>query len=829
MSKPGRELIEQGTHPHDVRIGYLVGGREKRARVTALPLLGQLLDLDVPDNVFTRTLEPRLRQSALHALLEDTLIAAASEDPMLIVIEDLHWIDAASLDLLEQLVRAVARLPVCFALALRPTLGEPRSRRLAALPAFSRIDLAALTRPECEQAIRAKLVQLYPAREATLSDDLVDQLYARAQGNPYFLEELLNYLRDRGLDPRNSADLARIELPDNLHALVLSRIDQLGQREQVTLRVASIVGRLFRARWVAGYCPEVGEPSQLKASLDTLDSLDITPLDSTEPEPSYLFKHIVTHEVTYESLPFAARERLHERLAHYLESAYADAPPVELLAFHYGRSDNRDKRREYLRKAGEAAERAFANDSALAYYNELLPLLDDPVQKAAVHLQRCTVLELTGRYDDADEDGRAALGFSLSFGGAELAARAYLALGRLRRLRGDLDAALEWLGKARSSLPTERGEIALETGLVYHRMGEYARARSCFDEGLASARAAGDQTAAATALNYLGLLAGSQGDNVLAQSLHRQALDARRELGDTGGLSWSLNNLGNVALDLGRHAEARALFEESLTLKRAMGDKPGVGAVLNNLGLVALVQGDLSSARALFEQALALMREVGDRFVIANLLGNLAKVLTDQGDADAARPLYDESLGLSREMGDKWGIAASLCSLGLGAVAAGDTSTARRRLDECLELCRAMEESSLTANALLGLALLELARPHGGAAKAAPLIAESLSLRQAMGEPLPLTSSLIGAAMLALRVGDTAGAARLLGAVDAALAVVEAPVEAEMQAFHRRARAEALQVLGEASFESEWASGARWSLEQAISIALKAACAGVAD
>ena len=798
-------------------------------RAQALPLLGRLLDLDLPENAFTSALEPRLRQSTLHALLEDALKAAASQSPTLIVIEDLHWIDPVSLDLLEQLARAVARLPVCFVLAFRPTLAEVHTERLSALPAFSRIDLDELTRPECVQAIRAKLVQLYPARDGHVAGELVDRLLARAQGNPFFLEELLNYLRDRGLDPRDSADLARIELPDSLHTLVLSRIDQLGQREQLTLRVASIVGRSFRARWLAGYCPEVGDLPQLKKALDTLQALDITPLDSSAPELSYLFKHIVTHEVTYESLPFAARARLHEQLARYLESTHAESPPVELLAFHYGRSDNLDKRREYLRKAGEAEQQAFANESALAHYGELLPLLDDATQRAAVHLQRGAVLELTGNYAAAEEDDNAALAIALRAGDARLSGRAQLALGRLCRLRGDFEAALAWLGKVHTDLPAERGQIAVETGLVEWRMGEYARARSSLDEGLAAARAAGDRAVVGTALNYLGLVAASQGDNSAAQELHRQALDVRREIGDAWGISWSLNNLGNVALDLGRHAEARSLLEECLTLKRAMGDKGGVAAALNNLGLVALVQGDLPAARLLFEQGLALMREVGDRFVIASLLGNLAKVLSDQGDADAARPLYDESLELSREIGDKWGVAASLCSLGLTAMMAGDAKTARRCLDECLQLCRGMEERSLMASALLGLAVMHLVEPDAGAAaQAAPLLVESLSLRQAMGEPLPLTSNLIGAAMLALCRGDPASAAGMLGAVDSALAAIGAPVEAEMQAFHRRTRATALDALGEAAFESAWRSGAQWSLEQAASIALQAASTAVA-
>jgi predicted ATPase len=169
---------------------------------------------------------------------------------------------------------------------------------------------------------------------------LVDQLMARAQGNPFYLEELLNYVHDRGLDP---ADVSQIELPDSLHTLILSRIDTLTESEKLTLRVASIIGRLFRAGWLTGYYPDLGAPTRVKNDLDQLARMDITPLDSPEPELTYLFKHIVTHEVTYESLPFGTRARLHDQLAAYLEGI---AAPLDTIAHHYGQSQNTDKQRE---------------------------------------------------------------------------------------------------------------------------------------------------------------------------------------------------------------------------------------------------------------------------------------------------------------------------------------------------------------------------------------------------------------------------------------------------------------------------------------------------
>ena len=106
----------------------------------------------------------------------------------------------------------------------------------------------------------------------------------------------------------------------------------------------------------------------MQAALDALESLEITPLESSDPELAYLFKHIVTHEVTYESLPFSTRARLHEQLAAYLENAYPESLPLEALAFHYGRGDNLPKQIEYLRRAGEAAQKNFANDTALDFF-----------------------------------------------------------------------------------------------------------------------------------------------------------------------------------------------------------------------------------------------------------------------------------------------------------------------------------------------------------------------------------------------------------------------------------------------------------------------------
>jgi len=757
----------------------LEGEIEDRApsRVNAMPLLNVMLDLNIPENDFTQNLEPKIRQSALHALLEDCLKAQAADEPTMIVIEDLHWIDALSHDLLEGLAKALANYAVCFVLAYRPPqLERLQEPRIEALEQFTRIELHELTTTEATLTVRAKLTQLYPARGGALPAGLVEALMRRAQGNPFYLEELLNYVRDRGLDPSN---IQNIELPDSLHTLILSRIDQLSEAEKTTLRVASIVGRLFRAKWLTGYYPELGSFTQVKAALDALDKLEITPLDTPEPELAYLFKHIVTHEVTYESLPFATRARLHEQLAQYLESiveATHESPLLDTITFHYLRSENKEKQIEYLRKAGGTSQKNYANDAALEYYGQLLPLLMDDKEKIQTHLKRGEVLGLIGKYDDAKSDFRAALDSATNE--PALKASAQFALGKLSRFRGDYAPALEWLRQAKEAhnkLKDIAGPalVLIETGWVLYRKGEYEQARQPLNEGLALAREAGDNLNTALALYNLGAVAYHQGDK----------------------------------------AGARALFEESLAFRRERGDKAGIAGSLVSLGVVALAQGDYAAARALCEECLARQREMGNKQGIALTLVNLGAVAHAQKDYAGARALCEESLALNREMGDKFGITWSLSKLGFVAMDQGNNVAARALYEESLALCKEMDEKTIMAYLLLGLGLVELAESKP---EARENILRSLRLRVETGQRLLQTSSLIGVAGLVMQEGDPGFAAQLLGAVKSALKGLNAVVESEVKFFHEQILAKVKEALGDAAFQSAWEEGSRWSLEEAV-------------
>lgn len=718
-------------------------------RLDALPLMGTLLGLSLPENDFTHALDPEFRKSALEAVLVDCLKGAlAPHEPraenaaLLLVLEDLHWIDALSRDLLEQIARAIANLPVMMVLAYRPLEASyQRPLELEKHPAFTRIPLSELAPAELENLIHTRLAYLFPAKMAphkrAALDLLVKQVSERAQGNPFYAEELLNYLHDQDLDPYDPAVLNEVELPNSLHQLILSRIDQLSERERSTLKVASVIGRLFPVTWLHGYYPSLGTLDQIKTDLEELHHLDLTPLDSPEPDLAYLFKHIVTQEVTYESLSYEMRARLHEHLAQYLEkTVFPTHPPLlNLLAFHYGRSENKAKQREYFQKAGEAAQAAYANDTALEYYERLFPLVE-PDKQVEILLKKGAVRELTGHWEEAQADYERGLALAqdITDGRKNAAsARCYQALGVMCRWRGEYEGAMEWLENARQAWetlgePYELIQTLVHIGIIHWRKGNFASARQQLEESLRLARSLNDVRGMAFAINNLGNVAWRQGDHAAAQKFHEESLALRRQLGGKRGIAIALNNLGAIAHEQGDYARATGLYEESLALAREMGDKQGISLSLDNLGMVAQEQGDFATARALFQESLVLAWELGDKPGILSCLSNLGAIAQRRGDFVEARLLNGQALDIARIIEDQFSTRMILHNLGYIAFEQADYPIAQSMYRESLKISVEIDDKRGLAHSLLGIA--GVAARQGQYERAGQFLAAAETLRQ---------------------------------------------------------------------------------------------------
>ncbi len=623
----------------DEQIGAL---RIALARIDAallprLPLLGAALNLPIPDNELTRDFDARLRKESLEALLVSCLRARAAELPIMLVLEDCHWIDALSQDLLEVLGRASASMPVLIVMAYRPPQVQPLLQpRVTRLPHFRELPLDSLLPDEVATLVRLKLGQFFGDVEA-VPTELVERVNLRTQGNPFYVEELLNYMRDQGVDPRDPGALAALELPASLHSLILSRIDRLSESQKSLIKVASVIGRLFRAAVLWGVSSFYGQQERVRRELEELSSLELTPLDTPDPELAYLFKHIVTQEVTYESLPFATRAVIHEQIAQHLEQSSAGHDQlVDLLAFHYDRSENLPKRREYLLRAGVAAQGIYANSAAIDYLTRLLALL--PADEQGEPLVRLAdVLVVLGQWDEAFARYEAALALFEGRGDASAAARCRMLIGELLRKQGRHGEAHQWLDRALAGFEalgdqSGRAQTFNIAGTLALHEGDYAAARSQYELGLALVQELGDLILAGRLLSNLGIVAVHQGDMTAARVRFEESLAVRRQAANPLWIANSLGNLGMFALDNAAYSEARDFIEESLSLERATGDRSAIAISLNNLGKALTAQGEYGQARATLREALLINRDLGEPWALNYLLEDFGVLaaLSDQ-------------------------------------------------------------------------------------------------------------------------------------------------------------------------------------------------------
>jgi class 3 adenylate cyclase/tetratricopeptide (TPR) repeat protein len=624
------------------------------ALVRRVPLLSAVLNFAIPDNDLTRSFDAKLRKTSLEGLLAECLRALAQDQPLLLVLEDCHWLDPLSHDLLVELGNAIADLPVLIVIASRAyELERLKAARVSAYPYHSEIVLHELTPAELSELAHTRLETLTAGRpHAASAHALIARIVEQAEGNPFYVEELINFIRYNGIDPTDPYAVGQLELPSSLQGLVLSRVDQLNEREKTTLKVASVIGRVFRAPWLWGAYPDLGDPDAVRSDLIHLSDQELTAPDPAEAELTYFFKHIITQQVVYESLLHMVRTALHEQIADHLERAYPERRRqlLDLLAYHYDLSANDGKRRHFLRLAGEAAQGAYANEAAIDYYRRVLPLLA-AAEQVDVMLKLAEVERLVGHWEEAG------------------------------RLYVEAQTLAEGLNNrtARAWCLTNIGEL--------HRMqADYTAAVAQFEQARAEFEAVGDARGVAQTLHYAGNVAVQQGDYEAARVRYDESLAIRRSLGDEAGVARLLNNLAIIAEYQQDYATAHQVNLESLAIRRKLGERAWIAYSLNNLANVVAAQGDHATARGYLEEAVALQREIGDRWGLANALGNLANVARTQGDYVTAKALYTESLTIHRSLGDKWAIGELLQDIACLAVMQGNYDRGLRLLGAAEQL-----------------------------------------------------------------------------------------------------------------------------------------------
>ncbi len=351
------------------KVTEATAGWDAAARDLA-PYLRFLLAVD-PGDAHVAQMDPMERRVGILEAIRASVEQASRGGPLVVAIEDLHWIDERSEEALFSLVDVVAGLPVLLLLTYRPGYTTTIPDRAY----VSRIGVRALSQEGAIALARNALVC------PDLSGQLCTRLVAKAEGNPFFIEEVLLHLTELGALERTNGSfalkrpLSTDDVPDTVEEVIRARMDRLETPARETLQVAAVIGREFASRLLARIS-ELGQ--DVRGELDALQAVELILRKGYFPELEYMFKHALTCDVAYQSLLSQRRRALHRLIAAAVEELYADrlSEQYGTLAHHWHEGQDWEKALHYLPLAAAQAAARYANQDALDYYDRALEVCD---------------------------------------------------------------------------------------------------------------------------------------------------------------------------------------------------------------------------------------------------------------------------------------------------------------------------------------------------------------------------------------------------------------------------------------------------------------------
>ena len=629
-------------------------------------LLGHLIGLDFGDSRHVKGIldDPKqIRTRAFHAAAQVLRrVAARAASPLLLQLDDPHWADDGSLEFLSHLAQVNRDVPMLVLGLARPTLFERRSD-WADGDAQCRIDLVALDKSHSQQ-LADELLKKLPEVPAALSELII----GRAEGNPFYMEELVQMLVDQGALETGAeqwtlhpARLLATPVPATLTGVLQARLDGLPPPERLALQEASVIGLVFWDQALEALDPDAVQalPALVRREL-ALPHKEASFDDLRE----YAFRHQILHQVTYDTLLKRARQALHAKAAAWM-TALTGARAGDFLgatAEHHEKAGNIASACEFFTRAAEQARKRYAHEAALAYVGRALALGNVGADNAMLLLRwrlldvRERTLELQGRRPEqrADLDAMQQLADALDDDArrAEIAARRSLLAGRTGDYRGQESSARQaMLLATRASDHETRLNAQRLLADALTRLGDAKTGHTLVREGLAEARLRGLRGLEGRFLNALTVLAGRADDLLGILDSSRQAIEIRRSLGDRRNEAIGLSSLGVGWLELGQFEQARRHLEEALRLHSAVGDRALEPIVRANLSQLALWQGDPSEARDQALAALAIAQEVQSQILEVLALWSLGHAELGAGRQGEAAAAFERAHAIAVEHG----------------------------------------------------------------------------------------------------------------------------------------------------------------------------------
>jgi predicted ATPase/class 3 adenylate cyclase len=661
--------------------------------------VGQMLGYDFSDSHFLEGVLDAPRQLHDRALvyMSNYLKALAVENPLVFFLDDVHWADESSLDILLHLSKELAGEQILFIALTRPLLYQRRTS-WGEESYHLRIDLHPLSNEDSQLLVEEVLQKVLD-----IPAELRDLIVRNAEGNPFYLEELIKMLveddvivKDEPAWRVHPERLGEVRIPPTLTGVVQARLDGLPVAERTVIQQASVIGRIFWEAAVDYINREIvtdqeRDPTKAIDLLQNLDKLRdremvfLREASAFSDSVEYIFKHAILREVTYESVLKRTRREYHGMVADWLIE-YSGGRTEQfspLIAGHLEKASRMDEALDYLFKAAETAASNYAVDEAADFYQRALDLapIDDLDRRYTILLGRELVSGMRGDRITQRE-----------------------------ALQG-LDEIVELLGDDH-----KKAVILIRKAWYGYWTGEYVEAQQAATQAVNLAEAVREQELLleadyALAWSYL---QHSDSDQALIHA--REALPLARQSGrrrDEGNI---LNILGMISIAEGDYFQASGYLKDFLSIARQIDDRERESTALNNLGVAMTILGHYQAAQSYFQQYLNIALEMGDKVSEGTSSINMAWVSSSMGEWEMAIKHGEEGIAKKREQAQVEAVAEGLIWMGHAWLGLDQPGKAIPAYQESLAIRRELDQPHLAMGVLAGLARAELARGEAGSA-----------------------------------------------------------------------------------------------------------------
>jgi adenylate cyclase len=605
----------------------------------ALALLGDAMGLELA-TVPAGDLDAGARHSQLARVIRGLLAQETVETPLVIILEDIHWVDEASLTVIDRLAEGIAHLPVLLIALCRLPWQYSWTARIN-----HEIVVDHLTDDESRELLCDLL------ETPAVPPGLADTVLSTAGGSPLFLKEMVRALVETGALVRSNGSwraterLKTAQIPATIQATLQARVDRLGQNEQRLLHMASVLGLEFSYR-VLSAMAESFEGLDVDNGLDVLCRQEFVVERTLWPEMHYAFHHALIQQVAYESLVAKERKRLHRLAGQALEALYAgeeQGAHVEGLAYHFYEGEAWAPALGYQSRVGEKALALFAHETARGYFERAKALIESG-RLEPNHKQRLTCFEslgdiysVQGRFEAARENYQTAL--DLPGVGEAAAADLGRKMAQTYERQGQFDLALEWLRRGlagRRDQPDDAitARLYLLQGIIDARQGRLDQAFVGAERALRAIEGADELAEEAQASNLLGVLYRSRGQLDKAAECCRRSAELYESIHNPLKAAAAYSNLGVVAFERDDWPGAEMAYRQSLKLQESTDDAYGQSTTHCNLADLLWRLGRLEEALTHAQTGLRLASELDADYVRALAHLNLGAIYLRRGESE---------------------------------------------------------------------------------------------------------------------------------------------------------------------------------------------------